>query len=429
MPSIQDIKTLGRYKIVSKLGEGGMGIVYKAVDPVLERNVALKVGKMSSFGLEKPDKERFNQFLKEARLAAQLVHPNIAITYDAGFEKDLFFMVLEYIDGVGLHKHSRKPDLLPRIKVLETIFNICYALDHIHNKGYVHLDIKPSNIMLTKRGEVKLMDLGIARFLKDKPKDDTGTSGSIYYMSPEQTDPDITLNRQADIFSLGVVFYELLAGRRPFEGENLYQVLYKVTYEGPVPLEKYVPDISPDLEAIIKKAICHEREDRFKTAKEFADALFPIIKGKDSTALDKQDKKKIEFLKRLTYFKHFEHSDLVEVIRISSWSFHKRKTWIIEESDNDSNIYIIVDGKASLQLEGKVKALKKGASFGESSVLYNMPRRTKVMAETACVVMAINANILNQSKKALQVKFLKEFYKNKILELVEANLKLIHAGQ
>ena len=226
-----------------------------------------EVGKMSSFGLEKPDKERFNQFLKEARLAAQLVHPNIAITYDAGFEKDLFFMVLEYIDGVGLDKHSCKPDLLPRIRVLETIFNVCYALDHIHNKGYVHLDIKPSNIMLTKRGEVKLMDLGIARFLKDKPKDYTGTSGSIYYMSPEQTDPDIVLNRQTDIFSLGVVFYELLAGRRPFEGENLYQVLYKVTYEGPVALEKYVPDISPDLEAIIKKAICHEREDRFKTAK------------------------------------------------------------------------------------------------------------------------------------------------------------------
>lgn len=423
------MKTLGRYQIVSKLGEGAMGIVYRAVDPVLGRNVALKVGKAPSFGLERPDKKRLDRFLKEARLAAQFIHPNIAITYDAGFEKDLFFMALEYIDGSGLDRHSRKPNLLPRIQVLEIVFNICYALDCIHNKGYIHLDIKPSNIMLTKRGEVKLMDFGIARFLQDKPKDDTVISGSIHYMSPEQTDPGMTLDRHTDIYSLGVAFYELLAGRRPFEGENPYQVLFGITHEAPVPLKKYVPDISPDVEAIINKAISKKRRDRFKTAREFADALFPIIKGKDSTALDKQDKKKIAFLKRLLFFEHFQYPDLVEVIRISSWSFHKRGTWIIEKSDNDSNIYFITSGDASLHLEGKVKALKKGESFGESAVLYSMSREAKLMADTDCVVMAINANILNQSKDALQVKFLKGFYRNKVHQLIEANLKLIRSGQ
>ncbi|MBW1716695.1 MAG: protein kinase [Deltaproteobacteria bacterium] len=427
MSSIPDIKALGRYEIVSKLGEGGMGIVYKTVDSFLGRTIALKVAKISSMGLAKPDKNSLDQCLKEARLAAQFIHPNIVITHDAGVDKDLFYMAIEYIDGSGLHKHTRKTDLLPRIQVLEIIFNICYALDHIHNKGYIHLDIKPSNIMLTKMGEVKLMDFGIARFLKDKPND-TKISGSSYYMSPEQTNPDITLNRQTDIYSLGVVLYELLAGRRPFEGDNLYQILYKIVHEGPPPIEKYVPDISPELEAIIKKAISKNRENRFKTAKEFADALLPIIKGKDSKALDKQDKKKIAYLKRLDFFKHFQYSDLAEVIKISTWSSHKSNTWIIEESDNDSNIYILVSGNASLHLGGEVKVFKKADCFGESAILYSMPRHAKVMADTDSVVISINANILNQSKDSLQVKFLKEFYKNKTLQLVDANLKLIQAG-
>ncbi|MCW4026113.1 MAG: cyclic nucleotide-binding domain-containing protein, partial [Candidatus Bathyarchaeota archaeon] len=252
--------------------------------------------------------------------------------------------------------------------------------------------------------------------------------GSSYYMSPEQANPNIGLDRQTDVYSLGIVLYELLAGRRPFEGENLYQILYKITHEGPPPIKKYVPDISPALDAIIKKAISKNRENRFKTAKEFADALLPIIKGKDSKALDKQDKKKIAYLRRLNFFKHFQYSDLAEVIEISTWTSHKSNTWIIEESDNDSNIYILVRGNASLHLKGEVKVFKKGECFGESAVLYNMPRHAKVMADTDCVVISINANLLNQSKDSLQVKFLKEFYKKKTSQLVDANLKLIQAG-
>ncbi len=428
MPKNKTIKTLGRYNLVSKIGEGGMGLVYKAFDPVLERSVALKFGKLSSMGISESIKEDLDQSLAEARLAAQFVHPNIAIIHDAGFEKELFYMAIEYIEGKGLEKHNRNPNLLPRKQVLEIIFNTCHALDYIHNKGYAHLDIKPSNIMLTSMGEVKLMDFGIARLLKEKKKESKTIAGSINYMSPEQTDPNAVLNHQADIYSLGVVLYELLSGRRPFEGSDMYQIIYKMTNEKPCPIEKYIPDIPHSLQYIIEKSIQKDSSIRFKTAKEFADAILPIIKGQDSKTLDKQDKKKITLLKRLIFFQHFQYSDLMDAINISSWSSHKKNTCIAEASDNDRNIYIIIEGRASLHhLNKVVKVFNAGDCFGESALLYNMPRKARVIADTDCTVMVLNGNLLNQAKDSLQLNFLKEFYKTKLQQLVETNLKLIQA--
>ncbi len=425
----QGIKTLGRYEISSKLGEGGMGVVYKATDSFLERTVALKTAKISSIDMIGPDKKRLNQCLKEARLAAQFIHPNIAITYDAGIEEDVFFIALEYIEGSGLQANSRKWNLLPRSQVLEIIYNTCYALDYIHNKGYMHLDIKPSNIMLTKKGEVKLMDFGISRFLQEDPQDISKTFGTSYYMSPEQAQSDPGLDQRSDIFSLGIVLYELLTGKRPFEGKNFYEIIYKITNVDPAAVKEHAPDISPDLELIVSKAISKKKEERFQTAKEFAEALLPAIKGKDSRALDKQDKKKLNYLKQLPIFKHFQDSDLSDVIKISSWSFHDRGSWIIKQNDSDNNIYFLVQGKASLHLKGEVKLLEKGDCFGETAILYKMPRRKEVTADTNCVIMTINANILKQASDSIQVKFLREFYNKKILQLVEINLKLIRAGK
>ncbi|MBF0398978.1 MAG: cyclic nucleotide-binding domain-containing protein, partial [Desulfobacterales bacterium] len=152
------------------------------------------------------------------------------------------------------------------------------------------------------------------------------------------------------------------------------------------------------------------------------------IKGKDSLSLDEEEKKKIEYLKQLNFFKHFQYSEIVETTKISTWKFHTANTLVVEESDNDDNIYIIVQGKAVIQLRSEIKTFKQGECFGESAILYSMPRHTKIMAETDCIVMAINAHLLNQASDSLQVKFLKEFYKTKMMQLVETNLKLIQSS-
>ncbi len=423
----QPPKTIGRYQLVASLGKGGFGTVYKAFDPVLERQVALKVIKPKAMGIEGKDDDQRGKCLKEARLAAQFVHPNIAITYDAGFENDLFYMAMECIEGAGLHAHVRPGELLPRLQVLEALYSTCYALEYIHSKGYVHLDIKPSNIMITHTGDVKLMDFGISRLLKEGAPDSESVSGSLYYMSPEQTIPGADLSCRSDIFSLGVAAYQLLSGHRPFEGEGAFQILYQIMHQEPPALGTIVPDISPDLDGVIRKALKKEPNERFPTAKAFAEALLPFIKGRDSIILDRQDQKKITYLKRLLLFRHFQAADLQEVLRISSWGFYPEQSWIVEETENDRNIYILILGKASIHLNDEKKLLKAGDCFGESAIIHSMPRKARLKAETDCVVMALNANVLKQAGDTIQVKFLKEFLMNKTMQLLEANLKLIQA--
>jgi eukaryotic-like serine/threonine-protein kinase len=419
-----ELKKLGRYEIKAKIGEGGMGTVFEAIDPMLERKVALKVGKVSS-DAESKSKKHTDRFMKEARLAAQFIHPNIAITYDAGIEKGLLYIALEYIDGRGLQAHTRPPQLLPKPQVLEIIFNVCYALDYIHAKGYLHLDIKPSNIMLTQKGEVKLMDFGISRLQIENSGPEDKISGTVYYLSPEQVNSGQPLNQQTDVYALGTVLYELLAGSRPFDGDNLYQVIYKISHEEPVPISTHIPDISPEIEAILKKALSKDRQNRYASAREFADMLLPIIRGKDSVTMDRQDKRKMAFLRQLYLFRHFQLTDLKEIIRLSAWKAYKKDSWIKEKSDGVSNMYFIIHGAASLHLGGEIKPLRKGEVLGESAVLYPTAGDAKVRAESDCIVMTINAAILNQAREDLQVKFLKEFYNKKVRQLVEANLKMI----
>jgi serine/threonine-protein kinase len=430
MKKAKKIKILDRYEIQSIIGKGGMGTVYKAIDSFLQRTIALKVVNIASLDIASPDKRKLDQCLKEARLAAQFIHPNIVITHDAGIANDRFFIALEYIDGRGLQEHSKKPNLLSQSQLLEIIYNTCYALDYIHKKGAVHLDIKPSNIMLTARDEVKLMDFGISRILKQETtKKKKGVAvGTPAYMSPEQASGEVPVDQQSDIFSLGVVLYEMLAGKKPFEGKDVHETVYRLINIEPAPLSTFLPEIGSGLEYIVQRTLEKDKVDRYQSILELAEALLPIIKGKDSSQLDKQDQKKIDYLKRLLFFKHFQYNELKEVLRISAWSYLYRHSQIMGSDLNDNNIYFLIQGRAKLDLKGDTHVIQQGECFGETAVLYKMPRNATVTADSNCIVMAINAHLLKQASEALQVKFLREFYNKKILQLVDANLKLIRAG-
>lgn len=418
---------IGRYETKAMIGKGGMGTVYRALDPVLGRFVALKVMTLDDSADELTRNQTIARGLAEARLSSQLIHPNIVITYDAGFEKNVFFMALEFIEGTSLDRRVKQGAMEP-VQAAEIVFNVCHALHYIHDKGLVHLDVKPANIMLTQIGEVKLMDFGIARVLAAKRSTDE-CSGSVPYMSPEQAGAKYASDHRSDIFSLGVVLYELLSGKRPFPGENAFQIIYSILNSPHPPLDELIPGLPGELIDVVDRALQKKPEDRFATAREFADALVPVLKGRTNKALSHEDKRKIDILRRLTFFQYFQNDHMERVLNISSWHIHKKGALIIEPCEHDSHIYILVSGRASLVIKDTVSdTFSPGECFGESAILYQKPRQASVRAETDCLVMSVNAHILNQEDPGLQVMFLKEFYRKKTRQLVHSNLKLIQGS-
>jgi serine/threonine protein kinase len=271
-------KRLGRYEIRSLLGVGGMGEVYLAQDSQLRRRVALKV-LPPNFTL---DEERLRRFKQEAFAASALNHPNILTIHEIGSEGDTDFIVSEFIDGVSLRELMAKQPMSIG-QVLDICSQIASALDAAHTAGIVHRDIKPENVMVRRDGYVKVLDFGLAK-LTEIPglqidseaatvqvvRTDPGkVMGTAKYMSPEQA-RGLEVNEQTDIWSLGVLLYELAAGQVPFDGQSSSDVLASILTTEPVPLQRHSPDIPTELQRIVRKALRKDREERYHLAKELA---------------------------------------------------------------------------------------------------------------------------------------------------------------
>ena len=266
------VEQLGKYKIVDKLGQGAMGEVFRAHDPVLGRDVAIKVtaGKLSG------DEASRQRFLREARAAAQLTHPNIVTVYDYG-EEPATYIVMELLEGTDLRaliEQGRIQSLEDKLAVMEQILD---GLAFAHSKGLVHRDLKPGNIHLLPNGQVKIMDFGLARHEEDAAA--TGAvMGTPYYMAPETAQGEATTTR-SDVFSLGVLFYELLSGKRPFTGASVPAVLLAVATKDPEPLAQAAPDLPPALGPFVGRALAKNPEGRYADAAEMLDALRVVWSG------------------------------------------------------------------------------------------------------------------------------------------------------
>jgi serine/threonine protein kinase len=254
-------KPVSHYTILSKLGEGGMGVVYKAHDLKLDRIVALK---FLPPGLETHEPERA-RFLQEARAAATLNHPNICTIHDIQEYEGQQYIVMEYVDGRTLS------ELVPIKKLQDAIsygLQICEALEEAHAKGVIHRDIKTGNIMVNAKNQVKVMDFGLAK-LKGSLKitKTSSTIGTLAYMAPEQIEGE-EVDARSDIFSFGIVLYEMLTGHLPFRGEHEAAIMYSIVNEVPEPLQHYLPDAPSELMHIIDRALEKDREDRYQSIHE-----------------------------------------------------------------------------------------------------------------------------------------------------------------
>ncbi|HXB55185.1 MAG TPA: protein kinase [Vicinamibacteria bacterium] len=267
-----DLAQIGKYEIVGKIGQGAMGEVYKARDPALGRFVAIKT---ISQRLDVNDLMR-QRFQREAQAAAQLAHPNIITVFEFGEEAGMSFIAMELLEGIDLKEvieRRKLPRLEDKLPVLE---QICEGLAFAHSKGLVHRDLKPGNIHILPNGQVKIMDFGLARRTSDAAKTAV-VMGTPYYMAPEQAQGG-RASARSDIFSLGAVAYELLAGRRPFGGESVPAVLYSVVHTAPEPLAKWIPEL-PHLATLVEKALAKDPHERFENAGEMREALRDVVRA------------------------------------------------------------------------------------------------------------------------------------------------------
>ncbi len=265
---------IGRYEILGELGKGAMGVVYKTRDPNIGRLVALKTMRLDVHGMEAG--EMLARFKHEARAAGVLNHSNIVTIYDAGEFENLFYIAMEYIEGVTLQKRLNDEGVLPIEQVLDLSRQICSGLDYAHSHKIIHRDVKPANIMIEADGRVKIMDFGIAKSEGAQLTTAGQVVGTPNYMSPEQV-KGRPLDGRTDLWSFGVILYEMVTGEKPFTGQNVTTIIYKIVNENPIAPKDLDPGIHPGLSAIIQRALAKHPDQRYQQG---ADLVHHLINYK-----------------------------------------------------------------------------------------------------------------------------------------------------
>ncbi len=271
MPAI-----LGRYQVVKELGRGAMGVVYLGKDPTIQRFVAIKTMRLDDIDKEEELKEFRDRFFREAESTGRLSHPNIVTVYDAGEQEGLAYIAMEYLEGTLLSCYCQKSTLVPAKQALQIVATVADALDYAHSQGVIHRDVKPPNIMILKQRLVKVMDFGIAKMASASKTQSSMIVGTPRYMSPEQaTGKDV--DGRSDVFSLGIVLFELLTGERPFDAENMPALVMRIAKAPHAPLLKYRRDLPTRVQSILDRALQKEIQNRYRHASDMAQDLRDVF--------------------------------------------------------------------------------------------------------------------------------------------------------
>jgi serine/threonine-protein kinase len=277
-------KKIGRYKILGEIGRGAMGVVYKADDPNLDRSVALKTIMLDKDADGRAEYQK--RFMVEAKAAGKLTHPNIVTVYDFGETDGIAYMAMELVEGTDLRKRVQQ-GALPAVEAVEIGCQVAEGLAFAHGRGIVHRDIKPANIMLPDRGAAKIMDFGLARMRVADHKTSTGiVLGTPRYMSPEQITGQ-PVDQRSDIFSLGIVLWEMLTGKRLFSGTEMHQVSHSITHDEHEPPTRVNPDLPAMLDFVVARALKKDPTVRYQDADEMAADLHTCLaelRSRDASA-------------------------------------------------------------------------------------------------------------------------------------------------
>ena len=407
-------KKLGKYDILAEIGRGSMGIVYRAFDPYINREVAVKVA-MAAALKDKDTGERFRKmFFNEAHTAGMLRHPNILDIFDAGVDGDSCYIVMELVaNGGTLRPYCRVERLLPLNQAAEIIFKCAKALDYAHRQGVIHREIKPSNILVTDDMDVKIADFSIAHAVRQDTTQTMplGFVGSPRYMSPEQVHEDVITN-QTDLFSLGIVAYELITGHHPFGGESFSALVHKIVNEDPPPMSNFRADTPEVLEKIIRRTLEKNPARRYRMGLDIAADLSMAFTHLERPQEDIAITAKFDRVKRLEFFRGFPDAEIWEIIRASVWMEVDVETSVVVEGEVDESFFIIVSGDVNVSKLGQsIGQLHSGECFGEMGYLSRIKRTATVKADGPVSLIKINATLIEQVSADCQLRFYKVFMK------------------
>ena len=427
------LEKIGKYEIVRSLGKGATAVVYLARDPDLDRLVAIK---LIRFGEDNAAMSRRLRklFQTEDSIGRRLNHQNIVRIYDAVVEAERAYLVMEYVDGSALDKFCAINRLLPMHRVIGIIFKCCLALDHAFHQGIVHRDIKPANILIDAQDNPKITDFGLGLNLgKDTNQDSTFVMGvgSPAYMSPEQV-KNYPLNHKTDLYSLGVLLFQLLTGRLPFRANNPATLVYKIVNMDTPSVCALNPNLPAGLDPIIRKALEKDLYSRYRNGAEFAKDLSAVRYQMQEEDQTQQDLSHFESLRKVDFFAEFEDIELWEVLRISVWRELSEKVTLIREGDSHRKFGVVVDGFVEVSCNARVICrLGSGEVVGEMAFLHptDTRRQATVVTLEPTSFLEINSAALDLSSDEVRERFHKVLLIKVLGRLREANKVLATLGQ
>jgi tRNA A-37 threonylcarbamoyl transferase component Bud32 len=369
---------VANYPVIRKLGEGATSEVFLCQDPFHGREVAVK--RIFPESLRDPARGRLFRklFFTEASLAGKLDHPHIAQIFDAGIGENSGYIVMEYVPGGTMERFCAPENLLPVEHTVEIIFKCARALAYAHQQGVTHRDIKPGNLLYAAAPtDVRVGDFGLALNLGAETTQITGV-GSPAYMSPEQIREEL-VDHRTDIYSLGVVMYQMLTGKLPFQGTNKFSMIYQITQFEPAAPSSHRHEVPETLDRIVRRAMHKDSRDRYQTADEFADELVEALRS----GLGAQrrivfgDADKFAALRNMPFFRRFAEPELWELVRVGLWERVPAATELVREGDPGDFFCLLVEGEARVTKNRKLlTVLGPGECFGEMAYL-SLDRRER----------------------------------------------------
>ena len=418
---------IGKYILKKKLGAGASGSVYLALDEYSGREVALKFYEVGTSA----DISNFvrSQFLTEAALAGRLWHPHIALIMDACSDDTMSYIVTEFVPGGSLSQFTGPSGLLPVSEVVEIGFKCSGALDYAFRNNVIHRDIKPANILRAADTQVKISDFGVA-FIRDAAHTQIMDAGSPYYASPEQAS-GAQLSHQSDMFSLGVVLYEMLSGKRPFTGETNGQVLHKLVTVDPEPLLRVRPDLPGALDEIVMRALQKAPGDRYKDWAEFA---LDLAKAGRLSQYDKTipDSERFTALKSRPMLAELDDAEIWEFVAAGNWSRLPSYTRVVREGEPGDSLFLLADGEAKVTLRGRLlNVLATGEWFGEQPFIHGHPVARQATVETTVdsVLVEFPREKLDTLSERCQRRFVRAILRTLADRLALSNVRISRMGE